>query len=184
MEFYLCHSLEDIFGARILRAMNRTTFSRSRKRGFVALILLLGSSVLVMGRSHLFGQDKSDFPDGYDAVQAAPNSHRVLFENAFVRVLEVTVPPGTKEPMHHHRWPSLFLTWDTGGRTAHQRYYAADGIIRDHPSKEMPVTEGKWRITWMEPERMHSIENVETAESALTLPKRPPAVRVEFKVHP
>jgi hypothetical protein len=42
-------------------------------------------------------QDKSGFPDGYDAVQAAPNSHKVIFENSLVRALEVTVPaPGIK----------------------------------------------------------------------------------------
>jgi hypothetical protein len=145
--------------------------------------LVLCSFVLLAGRSYPLGQDKTGFPDGYDGVQVAPKSHRVLFENAFVRVLEVTVPPGTKEPMHHHRWPSLFLWWDTEGRTTHQRSCTADGTVRDHPSKEMPVTEGKWHVTWMEPEAMHSIENAETAESALTLPKRPPTVRVEFKVH-
>lgn len=39
-----------------------------------------------------YPQDKTGFPDGYDAVEAAPNSHRVIFENALVRVLEVTVP--------------------------------------------------------------------------------------------
>jgi hypothetical protein len=68
MEFYLCHTQEGIFWARILRAMNRTTFSRSRKRGFVALILLLGSLALFAGRTHIFGQGKASFPDGYDAV--------------------------------------------------------------------------------------------------------------------
>jgi hypothetical protein len=79
--------------------MNRTrNFFQSRGRSFAALILLLSAFALVAWRSYLFEQDKSGFPDGYDAVQVAPNSHRVLFENAFVRVLEVTVPPGTKEP--------------------------------------------------------------------------------------
>lgn len=155
----------------------------SRKRG-VATLVLLSALALLAWRSRLFGQDKSGFPDGYDAVQVAPNSHRVLFENAFVRVLEVTVSPETKEPMHHHRWPSLFLNWDTGGRSAHLRYYKADGTVRDIPSKDTPVTEGKWVVKWMEPEPMHSIEDAETPESALTLPKRPPTVRVEFKVHP
>ncbi len=28
---------------------------------------------------------------------------------------------------------------------------------------------------------MHSVENLETAESAKSLPQRPPTVRVEFK---
>ena len=42
----------------------------------------------------------SDFPDGYDAVTVAPNSHKVIFENTLVRVLEVTVPPpGKTEPI-------------------------------------------------------------------------------------
>jgi hypothetical protein len=33
--------------------------------------------------------DKPGFPEGFDAVQAAPGSHKVIFENALVRVLEV-----------------------------------------------------------------------------------------------
>jgi hypothetical protein len=28
----------------------------------------------------------SDFPDGFDAVTVAPNSHKVIFENTLVRV--------------------------------------------------------------------------------------------------
>ena len=73
------------------------------------------------GSLRLNAQDKTGFPDGFDAVDAAPQSHKVLFENAIVRVLQVEVAPGTKEPMHHHRWPSIFVIWDTGGRTGHIR---------------------------------------------------------------
>jgi hypothetical protein len=62
-------------------------------------------------------QNETDFPQGYDAVTAAPGSHRVIFENTIVRVLEVTMPPpGKTEPMHHHHWPGFFLDWDTGAR--------------------------------------------------------------------
>src|SRR5208337_2045383 len=46
-------------------------------------------------------KDKSSFPDGFDAVQAAPKSHRVILENAFVRVLEVSTdasPPLAESP--------------------------------------------------------------------------------------
>ena len=70
---------------------------------------------LMRGSVRLNAQDKTGFPDGFDAVEAAPQSHKVLFENAIVRVLQVEVAPGTKEPMHHHRWPSIFVIWDTGG---------------------------------------------------------------------
>lgn len=35
-----------------------------------------------------------------DIVKLSPDVHQVLFENDAVRVLEVTVPPGAKVPMH------------------------------------------------------------------------------------
>ncbi len=44
-----------------------------------------------------------------DAVKAAPKHHKVLFENERVRVLEVTLEPNDEEPVHHHRWPSVFV---------------------------------------------------------------------------
>ena len=33
----------------------------------------------------------------------------MLFENERVRVLEVTLEPNDEEPVHHHRWPSVFV---------------------------------------------------------------------------
>lgn len=44
-----------------------------------------------------------------DAVKAAPRHHKVLFENDRVRVLEVILEPNDEEPVHHHRWPSVFV---------------------------------------------------------------------------
>ena len=44
-----------------------------------------------------------------DAVVAAPKNHKVLFENDNLRVLEVILEPGEEEPVHHHRWPSVFV---------------------------------------------------------------------------
>jgi hypothetical protein len=123
----------------------------------------------------------SGFPEGYDAVQAAPASHRVIYENALVRVLEVTVPPaGRTEPMHHHRWPSFFLVWDTGGKSPHIRYHTPDGV-RDAPGDDKPVHSGRWRVQWMEPEPMHAIE---TVERRATTPDEPPLLRIEIKTRP
>ena len=127
----------------------------------------------------VYAQDKSGFPDGYDAVQAAPNSHKVIFENSLVRVLEVTLPsPGTTEPMHHHRWPSFFLSWDTGGKTSHVRNLRPDGSVRDEPSVNQPVNAGSWNIQWMKPEPMHAIQVVDRPETALA---ESPLLRVEIK---
>jgi hypothetical protein len=38
---------------------------------------------------------------------AAPQNHKLLFENDKVRVLEVTVQSGVREPLHAHRYPSV-----------------------------------------------------------------------------
>lgn len=152
-------------------------FSQTRKHGAVlASAVLLG---FLIWHFTVYGQDKSNFPDGFDAVQAAPQSHKVIFENALVRVLEVTVPPpGTTEPMHHHRWPSFFLAWDSGGKTPHVRYLRPDGTVRDEPSVTEPVRPGKWSIGWMKPEPMHAIQTVDRPERA---PTDPPLLRVEIK---
>ena len=149
---------------------------RGRRRRVVVLAVV---SVLVFASFRLVGQkDRSGFPDGYDAVQAAPDTHKVVFENSLVRVLEVSIPPaGTTIPMHHHRWPSFFLSWDTGGRSPHIRYHRSDGSVSDSPSKEEPAHPGSWSVQWMRPEPMHAIEVVAGPESA----PGPSDLRIEIK---
>lgn len=148
-----------------------------RRRIIVALGTVI--PVLLSRKGLAESADKSGFPDGYDAVQAAPNSHRVIFENSLVRVLEVTVPaPGSSEPMHHHRWPSFFLSWDTGGKTPHVRYLRPDGSVRDEPTVNKPIHPGKWSIGWMKPEPMHAIQVIDRPERTST---EPPLLRIEIK---
>ena len=53
--------------------------------------------------------DPSTWDPEMDAVKAAPKQHKVLFENDNIRVLDVTLEPGDEEPLHHHRWPSVFV---------------------------------------------------------------------------
>ena len=53
--------------------------------------------------------DQWPWPDDLDACIAAPASHHVLFENDAVRVLEVIIEPGTREPLHTHRTPSVMI---------------------------------------------------------------------------
>jgi putative transposase len=45
------------------------------------------------------------WPDSLDALAAAPESHRLLFENDAVRVLETRIAPGQATQVHTHRWP-------------------------------------------------------------------------------
>ena len=53
--------------------------------------------------------DPATWDPTLDAVSAAPAHHKVLFENDRLRVLEVTLSPQDEEPVHHHRWPSVFV---------------------------------------------------------------------------
>jgi hypothetical protein len=153
-----------------------------RKR--IRILIAVSSAILIAvcaGQLLAFAQDKSDFPKGYDAVQVAPNSHKVIFQNSLVRVLEVTMPSAGKiEPMHHHHWPSFFVYWDTGGESPHIRYHRPDGSIRDSPSEAYPVHPGRWTVDWMKPEPMHAIEVVENYDTGKDLP----LLRVEIKLPP
>ena len=49
-----------------------------------------------------------DHPDSMEAVHAAPGNHRVVYEDDRIRLLEVTILPGEKEPVHGHKYPSVF----------------------------------------------------------------------------
>ena len=51
----------------------------------------------------------STWEPALDAVIADPKHHKVLFENERLRVLELTLEPKDEEPVHHHRWPSVFV---------------------------------------------------------------------------
>jgi hypothetical protein len=146
------------------------------------LILACGLAYVILP---LRSQNSSDFPAGFDALQAAPESHKLLFENAFVRVLEVDLPKnGGVVPMHHHRWPSLVVNWDTGGDSAHIHYLRPGQPMRDIPSVKAPSHRGNWDIHWMKPEPMHSIELVALPEDAAEHAADPPELRIEIKNRP
>ena len=42
-----------------------------------------------------------------DGVVAAPDHHKVIFENDEVRVLETTIPAGETTPLHTHLMPTV-----------------------------------------------------------------------------
>ena len=112
------------------------------------------------------------WPDSLDAPVAAPGSHRVLLENDRVRVVEVVVRPGEREPPHTHRWQSVMLI----DRAARIRYYdALDHLAFESP----PRAEGETvaflppRVEWMAPEGRHAVENIDTVEYH--------AIRIELK---
>ena len=77
-----------------------------------------------------------------DAVVAAPGSHQVLFENDDVRVLEVTIAAGHREPEHTHRDPSVMIV-DGPGRI---RYYQGGTLTFSSP--RTPFRPGRGQAGW------------------------------------
>lgn len=55
--------------------------------------------------------DAWPWPANLDAIIAAPDNYRLLFENEEVRLVEVMLRPGETTPLHGHPYPSV-LTFD------------------------------------------------------------------------
>ena len=97
----------------------------------------------------------SSWPDSLDAVLAAPKNHKVVLENERVRVLEVTVRPGEKEPLHMHRMPSVMYVMAEDNI----RDYDADGKLLYDSRADKAPPKTPYTI-WMEPQAPHLVENL------------------------
>jgi beta-alanine degradation protein BauB len=62
--------------------------------------LVVAAAATIIAATALSGTQLTD--DVLDPVRVAPDTHKVAFENAFVRVLEVRIPAGQIEPRHRH----------------------------------------------------------------------------------
>jgi hypothetical protein len=94
-----------------------------------------------------------------DALVAAPQHHRLMYENERVRVLEVRIPRGQIVPVHTHRWPAvLYLqSW-----SEHMRRDQAGKLIFD--SREVGSARVIPSAVWCPPLPPHSVENIGEAE--------------------
>jgi hypothetical protein len=95
------------------------------------------------------------WPGELDALLAAPDSHRLLLETDGVRVLEVVIEPGAREPEHTHRWASVMIV----DRPARIRYYEHGVQTFESPIGNTPQPGPK--ASWMDPEGPHSVENID-----------------------
>ena len=108
-------------------------------------------------------------PDS-DALIAAPNHHKLLFENEFVRVLDTNIPPGEKTAAHTHQYPaSLYiLSWSDFIR------YDADGhVIMD--SRRISKAPAPQLALWTGSLPLHSLENIGQTDLHV--------ISVEIKTH-
>lgn len=98
----------------------------------------------------------------HDAVAAAPYSHRVMFEDEHVRVLEIRLPPGASEPVHIHALPSV-IYGETGGeggaKFLYTEYRWMNGEFIKVRENEVEASAGT-RAVWSGPEGPHAITNI------------------------
>lgn len=115
------------------------------------------------------------WPDNLDAVIAAPENHKIIYEDINVRILQVICPPGKEEPVHTHRHKSTM--WFT--QSAHFIYYdyitdANNQLVKKDSVeiKGFPV-QALNKGQMADPEFPHSVKNIGTATFV--------AYRVEYK---
>lgn len=110
-------------------------------------------------------------PANFDAVAAAPNSHRVLLEDEQIRVLRVEVAPGVTEPVHNHRWPSVMYFEQPQPIT-----YITYKLINEKPVEverlDAPAFAESQTVKG-DPEGLHAVKNRGSAPFV--------AIRIEFK---
>lgn len=96
------------------------------------------------------------WPASLDAVKAAPEVHKVILENEHVRVLEVTIAPHRREPIHAHCWPSTLYVLQTGDIIDRD---AKGNILFD--SRQLKVKPKVPFVSWSPPQGPHSVENLD-----------------------
>ena len=76
--------------------------------------LIVVSLMSIGAAASLHALQRSAQPDPLDPVVVAGDSHKLAFENAFVRILDVHLPPGKVEPRHRHPHglSVYFADWD------------------------------------------------------------------------
>ena len=96
------------------------------------------------------------WPEQLEGIVAAPESHRILLETPALRVLEIVIEPGAREPEHVHRHASVMIV----DRPARIRYYESGRLTFE---SEETVGQPVARAMWMNPEGPHSVENIDTS---------------------
>ena len=133
-------------------------------RRVVKMTALFGA----VGAAFLLGQSTRNLDKWWtpasDALVAAPQDHKLLFENDEVRVLEVTVPPGVREPLHAHRYPSVLYYISA----AHMKEYSPGVPAMDRGHKD----DGS--VIFLPVGPPHQMQNLESSKPLI-------AIRVELK---
>lgn len=105
-----------------------------------------------------------------DGPVAAPGNHQIIFENENIRIMSVTVLPGTKEPYHAHMKcsvlvfdsPAKITDYNKDGAATSRVLWAAIPWQGEDAPKNVPF------VGLQPPQAVHSIANNDTHPLHLT----------------
>jgi quercetin dioxygenase-like cupin family protein len=121
------------------------------------------------------GTDPKTWDRKMDGPSAAPVNHKIIFEDENLRIITVTVLPGSREPYHAHfrcslmvyDSPAKFTDYDRDGDVAQRVSLASIPWQSDQAPKSPPLA------FLQPPQSVHSIANNDTHAMRL--------IRIEFK---
>jgi hypothetical protein len=95
------------------------------------------------------------WPPELDALIAAPEHHKLLFENERVRVIDANIPAGDMTAVHTHRFAAshIVVSWSD-----FIRYDASGNIMLD--SRSSGKSFASHSALWSEPLGLHALKNV------------------------
>ena len=99
------------------------------------------------------------WPDSLDALAAAPETHRLLFDNDAVRVLETRIAAEETTQVHTHRWPGILYVVSF----AHFVRRDGEGAVLVDTRKAGTLPQPGTAL-WSEALPPHTLENVDTSE--------------------
>ncbi len=94
-------------------------------------------------------------PGSFDALVAAPNHHRLAFENDNVRVLETMIMPGDTTPLHTHCWPGTIYILSGSDFVRRDEF---GNVVLD--TRELGIVISPGEARWSDPLGLHTLENV------------------------
>ncbi len=105
-----------------------------------AFLLIVAAAVFLIHRAHA--------QDPLDSLIVCRQTQKLIFENAFVRVIDDSIPPGVSEPKHHHPHGVVVALVDADTEV---HIYPAGTVARRHTAAGS--------ATWNEA-LIHDVKNV------------------------
>lgn len=102
-----------------------------------------------------------NWPDSLDALVAASEYHKLIFEDSVFRILEVIIAPGQLDPIHTHKGKSII--WIVNNSPIVYKTFGLDDNSKLVLVKQDTINikiEDLNKGVWENPEPPHSVENI------------------------